>query len=257
MRLLQIDDCGELSLTQDLPNVAHPYAILSHTWGDDNDEVTFEDLVNGQASYKEKAGYQKIRFCGEQAKKDRLDYFWVDTCCINKANFTEYSEAINSMFRWYHEAVKCYVYLPDVSIDNVSRTNQTWEADFRNSRWFRRGWTLQELLAPPSVEFFSREEERLGSKSSLEQFLQEITGIPYTALCGMPLSQFSVEERLQWAAKRETKKKEDRAYCLFGIFDVFMPPIYGEGENAFIRLRKEIDGSMRSRLSTCALFVAH
>ncbi|OQV11358.1 NB-ARC domain-containing protein, partial [Cladophialophora immunda] len=145
------------------------------------------------------------------------------------------------MFRWYRNAVKCYVYLADVSIpDGEDPTQRTWERAFRSSRWFTRGWTLQELLAPASVEFFSREGQRLGSRSTLEQPIHEITDIPITALRGASLSQFSVDERMRWAARRHTKKKEDQAYCLLGIFDLFMPPIYGEGDHAFIRLNKEL-----------------
>jgi hypothetical protein len=250
MRLLKFDTEGELSLTEDLQDNISPYAILSHTWGKDKDEVNFDDLK--YKSCKNKAGYTKIKFCGEQAKKDNLEYFWVDTCCINKANNTEYSEAINSMFRWYRDAAQCYIYLTDVSINNVDDdgTKRTWKIAFRKSRWFKRGWTLQELIAPTSVKFFSQEGERVGSKSTLEQQIHEITGIPIAALYGAPLSQFSVDERMGWAAKRETKKKEDQAYCLFGIFGVFMPLIYGEGENALIRLRKKIDKSLKSRFLT-------
>jgi Heterokaryon incompatibility protein (HET) len=243
MRLLKLSACGELSLTknfvqEDIP----PYAILSHTWGADDDEVTFRDLENG--SGKSKTGYAKIQFCREQAKKDGLQYFWVDTCCIDKANHTELSEAIISMFGWYRDAVKCYVYLLDVSArkrNNNGQTEQIWEPAFRNSRWFTRGWTLQELLASASVEFFARG-ELLGDKNLLEGLIYEITGIPFAALYGAPLSNFSVDERLRWATKRETRRKEDEAYSLLGIFGVFMPPLYGEGEYAFIRLRKEIGG---------------
>ncbi|OAP64688.1 hypothetical protein AYL99_00660 [Fonsecaea erecta] len=215
-----------------LPSRQHPtYAILSHIWGDDKDEVDFDDLKH--KSFKNKAGYAKIRFCGEQAKKVNIEYFWVDTCCINKANNTEYSEAINSMFRWYHDAVKCYVYLADVLIPNgEDHTERIWERAFRNK-----------LLAPASVEFFSREGQWLGSRSTLELQIHEITGIPITALRGTPLSQFSVDDRIQWAAKRNTKKKEDKAYCLLGIFGIFMPLIYGEGDHAFIRLNKELGRS--------------
>ncbi|OQV11207.1 hypothetical protein CLAIMM_15076 [Cladophialophora immunda] len=240
MRLLKFDDWGELSLTEDLQDNIPPYAILSHTWGDDRDEVTFDDLKH--ESYKSKGGYSKIRFCGEQARKENLEHFWVDTCCINKANQTEYSDAINSMFRWYRDAVKCYVYLRDVSVGkgDEDHTKPIWKLAFQKSRWFTRGWTLQELLAPISVEFFSREGEWLGSRSTFEQQIHEITGIPIAALRGAPLSQFSVDERMRWAFKRDTKKKEDKAYCLLGIFNVFMPIIYGEGENATIRLQKII-----------------
>jgi hypothetical protein len=238
MRLLQLNQHGEVSLTKDLGSDIPPYAILSHTWGADDDEVTFDDLEKGLG--KSKAGYTKLRFCGNQARKDKIDYFWVDTCCINKANHSELAEAIASMFRWYRNAVKCYVYLSDVTTSNCE-TEQAWQSAFRSSRWFTRGWTLQELLAPRSVDFFSREEKLLGDKNTLEKLIHEITNIPVAALHGVPLSEFSVDERLLWAAKRETKKEEDKAYCLMGIFNVFMPPIYGEEDNAFRRLRQEIE----------------
>lgn len=104
MRLLRRCDAGEFSLTEHLrgEDTIPPYAILSHTWGADPDEVTFEDMTNGTG--KDKAGYKKIRFCGEQARQDGLQYFWVDTCCIDKANKAELTHAINSMFRWYRNA---------------------------------------------------------------------------------------------------------------------------------------------------------
>ena len=248
MRLLKFDREG-LSLTEDLQDNIPAYAVLSHTWGDDKDEVNFDDLKHG--SYQTKAGYEKIRFCGEQAKKDKLEFFWVDTCCINKANNVhEYSEAINSMFRWYRDAAKCYVYLSDVFVSDGDddHAKRTWKLAFRKSRWFTRGWTLQELLAPTSVEFFSREGERLGDKKTLEQQIYEITSIPSAALRGTPLSKFSVDERMRWAANRSTKKKEDEAYCLLGIFNVFMPLIYGERENAFVRLRESIDRHEKQEL---------
>ena len=246
MRLLKIGSRGELSLTKNFIKDIPRYAVLSHTWGADDHEVTFNDLENGFG--KSKVGYAKIQFCGEQASKDGLQYFWVDTCCIDKANNTELSEAIASMFRWYHDAIKCYVYLSDVSACNdYNQTERPWEPAFRKSRWFTRGWTLQELIAPKLVEFFSGEGERLGSKNTLERQIHEITKIPIPALRGAPLSHFSVDERMQWAAKRDTTRKEDEAYCLLGIFNVFIPLIYGEGENAFRRLKEEINKSSRSK----------
>ena len=149
------------------------------------------------------------------------------------------------MFRWYQRAAKCYVFLFDVTLPhNVSDPQLyriAWESAFRRSRWFTRGWTLQELLAPASVEFFSRERKRLGCKVSLEQEVHEITGIPTSVLRGQRLSDVSVDERMSWAAKRMTTIPEDKAYCLFGIFGVFMPLIYGEGEaHASTRLMEEI-----------------
>jgi hypothetical protein len=172
----------------------------------------------------------------------------VDRVCINKSSSAELSEAINSMFRWYQKADMCYVYLSDVLSSghgtDVQSSPTTWEADFRKSRWFSRGWTLQELIAPASVEFFSREGDRLGSKKSLEQYIHDITGICIRALRGESLKGFGVEERLSWAKHRGTKRQEDKAYSLLGIFDIQMPLLYGEGrEKALVRLRKEIDTS--------------
>ena len=240
MRLLQCDGDGGFRLTKDLFGDDIPdYAILSHTWGADTEEVTYRDLIDG--TRKNKVGYKKIRFCGEQARRDGLHNFWVDTCCINKSSDRELSEAINSMFRWYRKAAKCYVYLTDVSTnDQIGLSLQSWGAAFRNSRWFTRGWTLQELIAPLSVEFFCSNGNRLGDKKSLEAQLHKITGIPVSALLGSPLSEFSFDERISWAQIRETKREEDRAYSLLGIFDISMPVIYGEGkENAFRRLNRE------------------
>ncbi|EDU50673.1 vegetative incompatibility protein HET-E-1 [Pyrenophora tritici-repentis Pt-1C-BFP] len=195
-----------------------------------------KDLDNAvDVDTQRKEGYRKIRFCAQQAKRDGLVYFWVDTCCINKANNTELSKAINSMFRWYQNAKRCYVFLSDVANDTSKSGSKS---AFKQSRWFKRGWTLQELLAPYSVEFFSKEGERLGDKGSLQHPIHEVTGIPIEALSGSDLSEFDVAKRFSWAANRQTTEEEDRAYCLFGIFGVHLPLIYGEGkENALERLR--------------------
>jgi hypothetical protein len=113
MRLLKYDKDGQLTVTSFINNAIPQYAILSHTWGADTEEVTFADVVQG--GNKHKSGYKKIRFCGEQAQRDGLQYFWVDTCCIDKSDQAELSLSIQSMFRWYQNATKCYVYLSDVS----------------------------------------------------------------------------------------------------------------------------------------------
>jgi hypothetical protein len=198
MRLLEVLPNGNFRLTGKLLDDAIPrYAILSHTWGDESQEVTFEEM--GEGLGRGKAGYKKIKFCGKQAARDGLRYFWVDSCCIKKSSDAEFSESLNSMFRWYQRAVECYVYLSDVSIRKRKRrdkkTRNTWEHAFRESRWFTRGWTLQELLAPTSVVFFSKEGSRLGDKVSLKQQVHEITRIPVSALLGSPLSQFSVDAK--------------------------------------------------------------
>ena len=245
MRLLQYNSDGDFSLTEFVESNIPKYAILSHRWG--AEEITFKDLIDGTS--KSKAGYNKLRFCGEQAKRNGLQYFWVDTCCIDKSNSTELQEAIISMFRWYRNAIKCYVYLPDVSrprTDPAIASIKAWESTFRKSEWFTRGWTLQELLAPASVDFFSKEGELLGNKASLERHICEKTGIPVKALRGSPLSDFDVTERMSWAAKRLTMKDEDKVYSLFGIFGVSLPIMYGEGlENASRRLQEETDKKAR------------
>jgi hypothetical protein len=239
MRLLYFDSSRRLTFADFSRKTIPPYAILSHTWGDD--EFLFEDLVNGTG--ESKAGYEKIMFCGEQAACDSLQYFWVDTCCIDKWKIPELSHAINSMFRWYKNAAKCYAFLSDVLTPTTDAQlhQDTWEASFRKSRWFTRGWTLQELLAPASIDFFCLERQRIGDKASLEQQICEITRIPVTALRGDALDEFSVPERMAWMAGRQTKEEEDMAYSLIGIFAVSMEFRYGEGkERALKRLQEEI-----------------
>lgn len=249
MRLLKYNG-NNFSLATYSGNNIPPYAILSHRW--EAEEVTLADLADG--TDKHKAGYSKIQFCGEQARRDGLQYFWVDTCCIDKTNSSELGEAINSMFRWYQNATKCYVYLSDVSKSpshEDDKFNKLWESMFRKSRWFTRGWTLQELIAPKTVGFFSKEGELLGNKKSLERHICEVTGIPVKALKGDSLSRFSVTERMSWSDKRETTCEEDIAYSLLGIFDVNMPLIYGEGRGkALKRLREEIDKTSRGMFSS-------
>ncbi|KAJ4374692.1 hypothetical protein N0V86_007565 [Didymella sp. IMI 355093] len=243
MRLLQRDDQGKYSLTEFVGEAIPRYAILSHTWGADDDEVTLADLEKDIRTSK--AGYRKLQFCADQAAKHGIRYFWVDTCCIDKTSSAELTEAINSMFAWYRDASRCYVYLSDVSTGSLTSnppTQQDWYPAFQQSRWFTRGWTLQELVAPMSVEFFSVEGQRLEDKHSLLQELNRITGISVEALQGRPLNGFSVDERMSWVEQRKTKREEDLAYSLLGIFGVHMPLIYGEGrKNAFARLLKEIN----------------
>jgi hypothetical protein len=243
MRLVKFNDHGEPSLVERNGDNIPVYAILSHTWGADSEEVTYEDLIEGTSTHK--TGYDKIKFCAQLSDQDGLRYFWIDTCCIDKSTSDELSTAINSMFRWYQHASKCYVYLSDVQVSDevvdVQLFRITWEGAFRQSRWFTRGWTLQELLAPATVVFFSKESRQLGSKITLEREIFEITKIPTTALRGQPLAEFRVSERLSWAANRNTTMREDKIYCLLGIFGVFLPLIYGEGEDhASQRLEEEI-----------------
>jgi hypothetical protein len=243
MRLLKASPSGGLELVSVPDDNPPPYAILSHTWVKDQ-EVTYAELVTG--TRQDKIGYAKIRFCVDRAADDGVDYCWVDTCCIDKCDAQELQTAINLMFRYYQRATKCYVHLSDVrvpeEVTDVQAFRVTWDNAFRRSRWFTRGWTLQELLAPPIVEFFSRNGKLLGNKISLERDIHDITKLPIEVLRGQQhFSTFSFDERMSWAANRATTYKEDRVYCLLGIYEVFLPLIYGEGEaNATIRLRREV-----------------
>jgi hypothetical protein len=220
---------------QDIPR----YAILSHTWG--RDEVTFEHVCNGTA-YEHEA-YKKVMSAMNQAALDGHDYIWIDSCCIDKTSSAELSEAINSMYFWYQEAEACYAILEDVpSSDAVD-----FEAKLVASRWFTRGWTLQELLAPSRVIFFGRQSTGLwvyiGNRKSLSPLISTITTIAKEYLGGASsdtIHKASIAQKMSWAASRQTRREEDIAYCLMGLFSVNMPLLYGEGPRAFMRLQDEI-----------------
>jgi hypothetical protein len=240
MRLLQYSESDELSIHSFDDGDIPPYAILSHTWGADGDEVTFADLQTGNG--KTKPGYKKILFCRKQARQDGLRYFWVDTCCINKNDKAELAFAIRSMFRWYRNAARCYVFLSDVPGTATYTSDAAESIAFRQSRWFTRGWTLQELLAPPAVYFFSQDGDELGSKLSLLSVLRKITGIPEDALQGTPLSDFTVNKRVSWNEHRTTKLPADKAYSLMGMLGVELSPFDGETlAEAMKRVLDEVD----------------
>jgi hypothetical protein len=223
---------------------APPYAILSHTWGDE--EVTLEDLSSKSLAYKSKRGWRKVVESARHAAQNGWDYIWIDTCCINKSDITELSEAINSMFRCYESAQVCYAYLADVP-PRHSSLKHPWAWSFRSSRWYTRGWTLQELLAPTFLEFLDSEWNVIGSRDEWAHEIELATGIEVKQLANF--QDCSVATKLSWAANRETTRIEDRAYSLLGLLGVNMPLIYGEGERAFTRLQHELirssnDGSI-------------
>lgn len=209
------------------------YAILSHTW--DHEEVSFQALQQPWA--KGMAGYQKITSCCLRAASDGFDYVWIGTCCIDKTSSSELSEAINSMYQWYRNAKVCYTYLPDVPSDE---NPQLEDSAFAKSRWFTRGWTLQELLAPSTLVLYGKDWVEIGTKSSLLETISKITCIEPRVLSDNDASEISIATRMSWASKRETTRAEDMAYSLMGIFGVSMPIMYGEGQNSFMRLQRKI-----------------
>ena len=232
MRLIRASDC----VLVDAREEGWPkYAILSHVWR--KREVTYLDMLGPRADRElQNELFSKVIRCCEVTLQAKLEYVWIDTCCINKQDSAELSEAINSMYKWYEQAAVCFAYLFDIDHDLAVYGNE-----WTSSEWFDRGWTLQELIAPKYILFFDMYWQELGTKRSLGTTLSEKTGIDVGILAkNSRLSSQSIAQRMSWAANRKTTRKEDEAYCLLGLFGVNMPMIYGEGENAFIRLQEEI-----------------
>ncbi len=213
------------------------YAILSHTWEKD-EEVHYGEFNNRGA--REKRGWQKITKTCQLALGDGCDFAWVDTCCIDKKSSAELTEAINSMFPWYTGSEICYTYLADYDASHP-------DSEMSQSRWFTRGWTLQELIAPARAHFYDKSWNSIGTKDALVPQLSLTTGIGHEVLLASDhrhleelLDRIPIARKMSWAAKRETTRIEDTAYCLLGIFGINLPLLYGEGERAFIRLQEEI-----------------
>ena len=235
MRLLHT---STLELHEFYGDVIPKYAILSHTW--EEGEVSFQELprVKSMVSrgLNEPKGYRKITDCCKLAASDGWQYVWIDTCCIDKTSSAELSEAINSMYRWYGEAQICYAYLADV--ESAGPKDPLTKRRFERSRWFTRGWTLQELLAPDFLVFYDKFWVEIGTRSSLGKRISKVTGIKRDHMI-RPLKA-SVAAKMSWASDRTTTRVEDIAYSLMGLFEVNMPLLYGEGSKAFARLQHEI-----------------
>jgi hypothetical protein len=222
-RLIEVEEFVESS--------AKPYGILSHVW--EGSEILFQNI--GLPGTESNRGYSKIERACQLAARKGLNYIWIDTCCIDKSSSSELSEAINSMFRWYMNSDICFVYLFDLD------EGVTTQSGLEQCKWFTRGWTLQELIAPSNVEFYDAAWNMRGTKQGLEEILHQITGIDKNVLRNSDsISNIPVARKMSWAASRQTTRNEDLAYCLLGIFDVNMPLLYGEGYKSFLRLQEEI-----------------
>ena len=218
-----------------------PYAILSHTWELEG-EILFNDLQLPPNQLSSKAGWSKVKNTCDRAIQDGYSYAWLDTCCIDKASSAELSEAINSMFRWYKQSAICYAFLADIDLECILSESGL----VSDGRWFTRGWTLQELIAPDEVLFYDMNWRFLGSRGDLASVITSATKIPKHVLDRSrqrvedALQSASIAQRMAWASTRVTTREEDIAYCLMGIFDVNMPLLYGEGQKAFFRLQEAI-----------------
>jgi hypothetical protein len=232
MRLLET---ASFQLQEFLKGNVPRYSILSHTWG--KEEVSYQEVCSAENVDFKKSGFGKVWGCVEQSLQMSLEYTWIDSCCINSDSSAELSEAINSMYAWYQNAEVCFAYLSDV---HTTQSDPAFEESFKRSRWFTRGWCLQELIAPQQLFFFNSSWAKIGTKSTLHPLISETTGIDTGSLLDPKLSSISIARRMSWASKRQTTRVEDIAYCLLGIFDVNMPLLYGEGDKAFSRLQEEI-----------------
>ncbi len=236
--------------------VEEGYMILSHVWDEDEElEMSFQDMqcihercaVSGEDPHD--LVNTKIRMCCELGKQLGYKWAWIDTCCIDKTSSAELMETINAMYQYYALSLVCYVYLPDLwhnedpaEIRSAMHNSENPEHAFLvRTRWQKRGWTLQELIAPRVVHFLSSVWGFLGTRNDLADYLEAGLGIPASVLRHeqSPL-EFGVAQRMSWAAKRRTTRIEDEAYCLLGLFGINMPTLYGEGRKAFQRLQEEI-----------------
>ncbi|KAI1455907.1 HET-domain-containing protein [Annulohypoxylon moriforme] len=233
MRLLNAHNLELVNFEgQNIPS----YIILSHTWG--KEEVTFKDLSKNH--FRHKDGFSKIEGCRLLALQYYRHWLWVDTCCIDQSSSAELSEAINSMYKWYQQADFCVAYLADVT--KIPYPTLYQDRDFRKSRWFTRGWTLQELLAPKIVRFYDASWRFIDLRNNLSGLISEITGISADVIDSPDMAeQQNIALKFSWASRRETSREEDMAYCLMGLFGVNMPLLYGEGGvKAFHRLQNEL-----------------
>lgn len=242
MRLI---DCSTLTLHSVEISQAPSYVVLSHTWTDD--EVLFEDMRDLFVR-QNREGWGKIETTCQRANIAGLRFAWVDTCCIDKSSSAELSENINSMFKIYRQASVCYAYLADFKVPVGYRAHPGQPPpDITGCRWFERGWTLQELIAPPDLLFFDRDWTLVGTRGELSDQISRRTNIPRRmlkahsiSLMRFLLNSCSIALRMSWAAGRTTARPEDMAYSLLGIFDISMPMLYGEGYRAFRRLQEEL-----------------
>ncbi|CAK7228137.1 hypothetical protein SEUCBS140593_006814 [Sporothrix eucalyptigena] len=278
MRLISVNTRRLVQVTQEKDK---QYAILSHTW--DEHEPTYQDFCADPEAVLRTPKVQGLLQMALYEMRP-IEYVWIDTICIDKTSSAELQEAINSMYKWYQNASVCYAYLKDVDTDVHSDDKSNTPAAIDkalassdldqaivNSRWFTRGWTLQELIAPNIIYFLDGKWRRIGEKimtdatdggkypprwktKTLVPQIRQATNIPEDVLYGKAsLDKYSVAQRMSWAARRQTTRKEDQAYCLMGLFGVNMPMLYGEGAAAFVRLQEEI----MKRTDDHSLFAYH
>ncbi|KAL9625173.1 MAG: hypothetical protein Q9160_000575 [Pyrenula sp. 1 TL-2023] len=260
LRLLDVDDF-KIKRRDDLQGHYQlkkngQYAVVSHRWT--ADEINLQDVQNFEEADKNalrspegiddeaNPGFAKIARACYIAKSDGIPYVWLDTCCIDKgpkSDVTETSRAIKSMFSWYKESQVCYTFLPDVCGRGRPCPGKR---SFKESEWFTRGWTLQELLAPPNLQFFDHHWRLIGTKQQRAAEVREASKIDDQYLGG-DFSTACIAVKMSWVSGRRTTYRDDMAYCMLGIFDVGIDVRPGEGESAFLRLQEELVEKFRDK----------
>ncbi|KAL0945654.1 hypothetical protein HGRIS_014808 [Hohenbuehelia grisea] len=225
------------------------YAILSHRWEKDELDYTKAKALPQnflQRRFKSQ-GREKIRKFCEQASQYSCDYVWFDTGCIDKSSSSELEESIRSMFNWYRNSEICIVYLAGT---------KSMLDPHKKDDWFKRGWTLQELLAPPRMKFFNSDwtpttssQYDIDRTTTLTRRVPEFS-VRLSAASGIyPVERLhnyvpgveQAREVLHWASARQTTRPEDMAYCLIGLLNLELSVAYGEGyPTAFYRLQVEV-----------------
>ena len=198
---------------------------------------------------------------GTEAKWIDFQWIWIDSCCIDRTSSAELAEDITSMYQYYRNAAECYAFLSDV-YDAKSADSE--KGKLQHSKWFTRGWTLQELLAPSRVIFINKKWKVGGHKcpeapaakchcdwdtKALNISLAHITGIPISIINGqVDIRTIPSKVVCEWITNRNTTRVEDLAYCLIGLLRVTLLPIYGEGSNAWVRLEEEVSKKQQREL---------
>lgn len=227
------------------PHEIPDYVILSHRW--ESEEITYGNILQNPISDEDSptrqlGGFSKVKGTCKLASEDGYSWVWIDSCCIDKESSADVDKAINSMWAYYAKSNICYVYMAD-----IPDTQAGWSKSFRNSAWFTRGWTLQELIAPVYIEFYAADWSLIGTKFERFEEIAEITTVDRDLLAqNKSIDGYTTAERFSWAAHRQVTQEEDEAYSLLGLFHIHMPMLYGEGRSrAFARLQEAI------YLSTC------
>lgn len=235
---------GSLNLHEFPEDNPPRYGTLSYTWGPPADELSHRDVKDGaDLCVRTSPSAHRVKLASQRAREMGYDYIWIDTLCIDQTSSAEVSEGVNASYRWISKADCCLVHLSDLPASSSPDTSCIDEEELRRCRWFRRGWTLQELVAPRQLVLYDCDWNRRGDKKTetVRQLLARVSGVEEAVLEDPACVRgISLGRRMAWAAGRLTSRPEDRAYSLLGLCGVNMPIIYGEGDRAFFRLQEEV-----------------